>query len=105
MTTKKPAKKTAAKSAKKPVSKPLKPVAKPNVIVYSTPTCPYCHKAKEFLQENKVDYKDVDVSSDHDAAQEMIEKSGQMGVPVLDISGTIIIGFDKEAIKKALKLK
>jgi glutaredoxin-like YruB-family protein len=78
--------------------------AKPKVIVYSTPTCPYCQSAKEFLKANKVDYKEVDVSKDQDKAQEMIEKSGQMGVPVLDIGGTIIVGFDKEAIKKALKL-
>jgi len=75
------------------------------VIVYSTPTCPYCHAAKEFLEENKIAYKDIDVSKDQDAAQQMIEKSGQMGVPVLDIGGTIIVGYDKEAIKKALKLK
>jgi glutaredoxin-like YruB-family protein len=79
--------------------------SKPKVIVYSTPTCPYCHAAKEFLKENKIDYKDIDVSKDQTAAQEMIEKSGQMGVPVIDINGTIIVGYDKEAIKKALKLK
>ncbi len=78
---------------------------KPKVIVYSTPTCPYCHAAKEFLKENKIEFKDVDVSKDQAAAQEMIEKSGQMGVPVLDINGTIIVGYDKDAIKKALKLK
>jgi len=78
--------------------------AKPKVIVYSTPSCPYCHAAKEFLKENKIEYKDIDVSKEQDKAQEMIEKSGQMGVPVLDIDGTIIVGFDKDAIKKALKL-
>ncbi len=81
------------------------PEKKSKVIVYSTPTCPYCHAAKDFLKENKIDYKDVDVSKDQAAAQEMIEKSGQMGVPVIDINGTIIVGFDKEAMKKALKLK
>ncbi len=79
--------------------------AKPKVIVYSTPTCPYCHAAKEFLKENKIAFEDVDVSKNQDRAQEMIEKSGQMGVPVIDINGTIIVGYDKEAIKKALKLK
>jgi glutaredoxin-like YruB-family protein len=78
---------------------------KAKVIVYSTPTCPYCHAAKDFLKENKVDFQDIDVSKDQGKAQEMIEKSGQMGVPVLDIGGTIIVGYDKEAIKKALKLK
>jgi len=77
---------------------------KPKVIVYSTPSCPYCHAAKEFLKENKIEYTDIDVSKEQEKAQEMIEKSGQMGVPVLDIGGTIIVGFDKDAIKKALKL-
>jgi len=81
------------------------PAKKSKVIVYSTPTCPYCHAAKEFLKENKIEYEDIDVSKDQAKAQEMIEKSGQMGVPVLDINGTIIVGYDKEAIKKALKIK
>jgi len=78
---------------------------KPKVKVYSTPTCPYCHATKEFLKENKIEFEDIDVSKNQDKAQEMIEKSGQMGVPVIDINGTIIVGYDKEAIKKALKLK
>jgi glutaredoxin 3 len=73
-------------------------------LVYSTPTCPYCNMAKDFLKENKIDFENIDVSKDREKAEEMIEKSGQMGVPVLDINGTIIIGFDKEKIKKALKL-
>ncbi|MEY4745341.1 MAG: hypothetical protein RL272_1286 [Candidatus Parcubacteria bacterium] len=74
------------------------------VTIYSTPTCPYCKMAKSYLQENKVDFKDVDVAADDKAAQEMIEKSGQMGVPVIDIDGKVIVGFDKEAMKKALGL-
>ncbi len=74
------------------------------VIIYSTPTCHFCHMAKEFLKEHKIEFEDIDVSKDQSKAQEMIEKSGQMGVPVIDIDGTIITGFDKEAIKKALKL-
>jgi glutaredoxin len=61
--------------------------------------------AKEFLKENKVEFEDIDVASNQEAAKEMVEKSGQMGVPVLDIDGQIIVGFDKEAIKKALKLE
>ncbi len=81
------------------------PTKKTKVIIYSTPTCPYCHAAKEFMKENKVDFTDIDVSKDHDKAQEMIEKSGQMGVPVIDINGTIIVGFDKAAMKKALGIK
>lgn len=72
------------------------------VTIYSTPTCPYCKMAKSYLQENKVGFKDVDVSVDDKAAQEMIDKSGQMGVPVIDVDGQIIVGFDKEALKKAL---
>jgi len=74
------------------------------VTVYSTQTCPYCHMAKDFLKENKVAFEDIDVSKDRKKAQEMIEKSGQMGVPVIEIGGKIIVGFDKEAVKKALKL-
>ena len=75
-----------------------------NVKVYSTPTCPYCKGAKQFLKENNIEFEDIDVSSNQAAAQEMIQKSGQMGVPVLEINGQIITGFDKEAISKALEL-
>ena len=74
------------------------------VKVYSTPTCPWCHKAKDFLKENKVEFDDIDVSADDVARKEMVEKSGQMGVPVIDIDGKVIVGFDQEAIKKELKL-
>jgi len=74
------------------------------VKVYSTPTCPWCIKAKEFLEENKVEFENIDVSSDQKASEEMVERSGQMGVPVIDIGGTIIVGFDQEKIKQTLKL-
>lgn len=77
----------------------------PKVIIYSTSTCPYCHLAKEFLKENKIEFKDYNVQEDQKALDEMIKKSGQYGVPVLDIDGEIIIGFDKEKISKALKIK
>lgn len=77
--------------------------SKPNkVVVYSTPTCPYCIIAKKFLKDNGVDYIEYNVAADKEKAREMYEKSGQLGVPVLDINGKIIIGFDKEAIVKAL---
>jgi glutaredoxin-like YruB-family protein len=76
----------------------------PKVTVYSTPTCPWCQKVKEFLKENNVAYHEINVAADHTAAQDMIEKSGQMGVPVIDIDGQIIVGFDKNALKKGLKL-
>ncbi len=72
------------------------------VKVYSTPACPFCIRAKQFLKENTVSFEDIDVSMNHEAAQEMIKRSGQMGVPVIDIEGELIVGFDKEKIKKAL---
>ena len=74
------------------------------VTVYSTPTCPFCIRAKQFLKENNIQFQDIDVSSDQAKAQVMIERSGQMGVPVLDIDGTIVVGFDKDKIKEALKI-
>jgi glutaredoxin 3 len=74
------------------------------VIVYSTEACPWCHKAKDFLKENNIEFEDKNVAEDEAAKNEMTEKSGQMGVPVIDIDGTIIVGFDQEAIKKALNL-
>lgn len=74
------------------------------VKVYSTSTCPYCVRVKQFLKENAVNFQDIDVSRDQDAAQEMIKRSGQMGVPVIDIDGELIVGFDKEKIKKILGL-
>lgn len=74
------------------------------VKVYSTPTCPYCHLAKQFLAENKIEFEDIDVSVNQQAAEEMIQKSGQMGVPVLDINGTLVVGFDKTKIKQLLNL-
>ena len=73
-----------------------------SVIVYSTPTCPFCIRAKQFLKDNNVQFEDIDVSENHEKAQEMIKKSGQMGVPVLEIDEEIIVGFDKEKIKEKL---
>ena len=75
-----------------------------NVKVYSTPTCPWCIRIKQFLKENNIAFEDIDVSSNQQAAEEIIQKSGQMGVPVLDIEGEIIVGFVKERIKQALGL-
>ena len=75
-----------------------------NIKVYSTPTCPWCHKAKDFLNEKGVEFEELDVSSNEEARHEMVEKSGQMGVPVLDIDGTIIVGFDVEKIKSPLNI-
>ena len=78
------------------------PKQKQKVIVYSTPTCPYCKMAKEFFKANKVEYEEIDVSANREAAEHMIEKSGQMGVPVIEIGDEVIVGFDKPAIKKVL---
>ena len=73
-----------------------------NIKVYSTPTCPYCIRAKQFLKDNNIEFEDIDVSADKAAGQKMIEKSGQMGVPVLEIDGEVIVGFDKGKITQAL---
>ena len=75
-----------------------------NVIVYSTPTCPYCRRAKDFLKEKNVAFEDVNVAADHGRAMEMINKSGQMGVPVVDIGGEIVIGFQPVIMSELLGL-
>ncbi len=69
-----------------------------NVLVYSTSTCPFCVRVKKYLKDNNVEFKDIDVSSDDAMVEEMIKKSGQMGVPVIDIDGEIVVGFDKDKI-------
>ncbi len=73
-----------------------------NVKVYSTSSCSYCVMVKDFLKKNNIQFENIDVGMNPQAGQEMIDKSGQMGVPVLDIDGRIIVGFDKDAISKAL---
>jgi len=75
------------------------------VKIYSTPSCPYCQTLKEFLKKHNIEFEDIDVSKDQKALEEMIKKSGQMGVPVLDIDGQIVVGFDKEKICKLLNIK
>ncbi len=75
------------------------------VKVYTTPTCPYCQALKEWLGENNYQYENYDVSVDEKARDKMIEISGQMGVPVIDIEGEIVIGFDKEKIAELLNIK
>jgi len=74
------------------------------VRVFSTPTCPYCVTLKEYLKENNIVFEDIDVSQDKKVADEMVQKSGQMGVPVIDIDGQFIVGFDKEKISQLLKI-
>ena len=75
-----------------------------NIVIYSTPTCPWCHRVKQFLQEKNVFFQDFDVSQNQEKAEEMVQKSGQMGVPVVDINGEIIVGFDRDRIEEALDL-
>jgi len=72
------------------------------VIVYSTSTCPWCIRVKQFLGENNISFDNYDVGTDKAKVEEMMQKTGQMGVPILDIGGEIIVGFDKERIKQAL---
>lgn len=74
------------------------------VKVYSTPTCAYCLALKNFLKENNIDFEEVDVASDFKAREEMIKKTNQMEVPVVEIENKIVIGFNKEEIKKLLNI-
>lgn len=73
------------------------------VILYSTQTCPFCKMAKSYFKEKGVPYTEYDVGNDQARAEEMVQKSGQMGVPVIDIDGQIIIGFNQAQIESALK--
>lgn len=75
------------------------------IIVYSTAACPYCVKLKNFLKNENIEFENIDVSIDQAKAEEMVQKSGQMGVPVIDIEGTIIVGFDKSKIRTELGLE
>ena len=77
----------------------------PKVIIYATPTCVYCKMTKAFFKENNVQYDEKDVSADAVARDEMISKSSQMGVPVIDIDGQLTVGFDKERLSQLLSIK
>lgn len=74
------------------------------VKIYTTPTCVYCKKTKAFFQEHNVTYEEKDVSKDSVSVEEMVQKSGQMGVPVIEVDSTIIVGFDEAALRKALNI-
>jgi glutaredoxin 3 len=75
------------------------------VKIYSTSTCPYCEMAKEYFKSHNISYENYDVSTDEKAQKEMVKKSHQMGVPVIDIDNTIIVGFNRAEIDRALNLK
>lgn len=74
------------------------------VVVFSTPTCPYCHMAKDYLQKRGISFNDVNVAADGEAARALMRQTGQTGVPQLNINGQWILGFDREAIDRALGL-
>ena len=74
------------------------------VIIYTTPTCVYCKAAKEFFKENDVAYEEKDVVQDEQARETMVQRSGQMGVPVIDVDGEIVIGFDKAKLASLLNI-
>lgn len=76
----------------------------PKITIYTTPTCAYCKMTKAFFQENKIAYEEKDVATDAAARDAMIAKSGQMGVPVIDIDGEVIVGFDKPRLSGLLHL-
>lgn len=76
----------------------------PNIVIYTTPACHFCHMTKEFFKQHSIEYTEKDVSADAQAREEMVAKSQQMGVPVIDIDGQIIVGFQKEKLAELLKL-
>lgn len=76
-----------------------------NITIYSTPTCVYCKMAKDFFAKNNVQYDEKNVAEDEEARDEMVEKSHQMGVPVIDIDGEIFVGFNRAELEKALNIK
>jgi glutaredoxin 3 len=73
-----------------------------NVTIYTTPTCGFCHMAKSWMKDKDIKYTEIDVSTDIEAAQEMVKKSGQMGVPVIDVDGDITVGFDRPKLEHVL---
>ncbi len=75
-----------------------------SVTIYSTPTCPWCHKAKDFFKSKGIEFTDYNVADDQAKADEMVQKSGQMGVPVIDINGEILVGFEMARIVELLGL-
>jgi len=76
-----------------------------DIIVYSTPACAYCYQLKEFLRSRGVEFKEIDAGQNQEAAQRIVEKTGQMGVPVTEIDGEFIVGFDLERLQKKLNIK
>lgn len=95
---------TALKPAAKSAGASAGESKKHQVVVFSTPTCPWCSRLKAYLRQNNVAFKDVDVSRDAGAAREMVSKSGQMGVPQAWIDGQVVVGFDRARVDSLLHL-
>ena len=74
------------------------------VTIYTTPTCHYCQAAKDFFKENNVEYTEIDVAADADKREEMIDMTGQMGVPVIRIDDDAVVGFDEAKVKELLEI-
>jgi glutaredoxin-like YruB-family protein len=73
-----------------------------HVTIYTTPTCPYCKLAKDFFKEKGIPFSEIDVASDPTAANEMVKKSGQMGVPVIEVNGQIVVGWNQAALQEIM---
>ena len=73
------------------------------ITLYSTPTCPYCKLVKEYFKEADIAFTEIDVSADNEAIQKMVKLSGQMGVPVIDVNGQIIVGWNRGALEEVIK--
>ncbi len=76
----------------------------PKITMYSTPSCVYCRMAKEYFKKNNLAFEELDVADNDEAREDMVRKSRQLGVPVIDIDGQVIVGFDKRTLDKILKL-
>lgn len=100
---KKPVKRKARKVAK--AKKKIKAVKHAIVVIFTSPTCTYSRLVKQFLDKHGIQYIEKDVSKNHNTAQELMNKSGQVGVPVVIIGSTVIVGYDEVAMKKVLKIK
>ncbi len=75
------------------------------VKLYVTPACPYCFTLKEYLKEHNIDFEEVDVSQNEEARDDIIKRAGQVGTPIVEVDGQIVVGFDKEKINQLLKIK
>ena len=76
-----------------------------NVTIYSTPTCTYCNAAKSYMKDHGVTYTEFNVATDTDKRKEMVDKSGQLGVPVIDVDGKVLVGFEESELAEALGIK